>query len=91
MVEIPEFKTYVTLPASGDGHGVSTINHTQVRIPKTEWDKKKPRAILLFSEDWAILKTSLSKNCLTNQCKQSIGALDDLFKTIDEGLKQVIK
>lgn len=88
-IEIPNFKTYVTLPASGNGHSIETITHKQEIIPKEIWDKKKPRAILLFSEDWEILKKSLIQNCLTNECKQSVGALDGLFFAIDDALKKL--
>lgn len=87
--DIPDIYTYVTLPVSGDGHGITTLSHQQVRIPKEQWDEIKKRGIILFSEDWARIKHTLAKNCLSNQCKQSIGALDSLFYAIDDALKKI--
>lgn len=90
-VEIPNFKTYVTLPASQDGHWVETITHKRGIIPKAEWEEKKKRGIVLLSEDWAVLKYTLLKNCLANECKSVAGALDGLFYAVDEALKQIPK
>jgi hypothetical protein len=85
-VEIPDFKTYITLPASGDGYGRSVVTHQKVLIPKAEWDQKKKAGIILLSEDWLILRKSLAKNCIENKCKQAVGALDGLFSAIDQAI-----
>lgn len=88
-MEIPDINAYVTLPASEDGYGVSTLSRKEVRIPKAQWEQKRKRGIILFSEDWAKLKFTLLKNCVANQCKQTVGALDGLFYSIDDALKKV--
>lgn len=86
-VRIPDFKAYVTLPASGDGYWVKTVSSEEGRVPKAEWDVTKKRGIVLLSEDWYILKTVVLRNCLSNQCKDTVGVFDGLFGTIDSALK----
>lgn len=86
-VEIPDIHPYVTLPASGDGYTMSTVSHIAKRVPKRDWDVMRKRGIVLLSEDWAKLKYTLLKNCLANECKQSVGTLDSLFYAIDNAFK----
>lgn len=82
-VSIPDFKAHITLPASGDGYWVNTVSEKEGRIPKKEWDIKKKRGIVLLSEDWAILRNTVLKNCLSSNCKDAVGVFDDLFKSLD--------
>ena len=86
-VRIPDFKAYITLPASGDGYWIQTVSTGEGRIPKAEWEVTKRRGIVILSEDWAILKNTVMKNCLTNQCKDTVGAFDNLFNAVDSALK----
>ena len=86
-VRIPDFKAYITLPASGDGYWMQTVSDGEGRIPKEEWEIKKKRGIVLFSEDWAILRNTVMKNCLMNSCKDTVGMFDNLFSTIDGALQ----
>jgi len=88
-VEIPDFKAYITLPASGDGYYVKTVTPEDGRVLKEEWDIARKRGIIILSEDWAILRYSLIKQCLTKKCKQAVGAFDDIFYKLDEALKTV--
>ncbi len=88
-VEMPDFYAYVTLPASGNGFGVATVSRTEVTIPKEQWDEQKRRGIIILSKDWKILKKTVRKNCITNKCKQAVGALDGLFFAIDRALRMV--
>lgn len=90
-VSIPDFKAHITLPASEDGYWVKTISNEEGRIPKAEWDVKKKRGLVILSEDWAILKYTLLKNCLSNDCKDTVGVLDDLFYTLDMALRATNK
>ena len=90
-VEVPDFKAYVELPASKKGFGVTTVTHKEHEISSEKWIEKKKRAILIFSEDWLILKRTIRKNCITNDCNQAIGALDGLFLTIDQALESLDK
>lgn len=87
-VEIPDFKAHITLPASGDGYYVNTVSDKEGRIPREEWETLRKRGIVLLSDDWAILRYTILKNCLSNECKDTVGVFDDLFYTIDEALKQ---
>lgn len=87
-VQIPDFKAHITLPASGDGYYVKTVSEEEGRIPKEKWDVMRKRGIVLLSEDWAILRYTILKNCLSNECKDTVGVFDDLFYTIDKALKQ---
>ena len=86
-VQIPDFKAHVTLPASGDGYWVKTVSRSEGRIPKAEWEPLKRRGIVLLSEDWATLRYTLLKNCLSNDCKDTVGVFDDLFYSIDSAFK----
>lgn len=88
-VEIPDFKAHITLPASGDGYYVKTVSEDEGRVPKVEWDKMRKRGIVILSDDWAILRYTILKNCLTMECKQAVGTFDKLFFTIDEALKKI--
>ena len=85
-VDIPEFKAHVTLPASGNGFWVKTVSGQEGEIPKEQWDKLKKRGIVILSEDWAILRNTLLKNCLSNDCKDAVGIFDNLFYSIDQAL-----
>jgi len=88
-VRIPDFKAHITLPASGDGYWVKTISDEEGRISKEVWDIQKRRGIVLMSEDWEILRYTILRNCLSNQCKDTVGVFDELFNTLDAGLKAV--
>ena len=88
-VEVPNFKAWVELPASGKGFAVETVSKKTYEMPAKEWSEKKKRALHIFSEDWLILKRTIRKNCITNKCKQAVGALDGLFLAIDDALKKV--
>ena len=87
-IKIPDFRAHITLPASGDGYWVNTVSNKEGLIPKTEWDVKKKRGIVLFSEDWMILRNTLLQNCLSNDCKDAVGIFDDLFYSIDKAFKE---
>lgn len=82
-VRIPDFRAYITLPASGDGYWVQTVSNKEGRVPKAEWDEKKKRGIVLLSEDWQKLRSTVVRNCLSNDCKDTVGAFDELFQTLD--------
>lgn len=90
-VKIPDFKAHITLPASGDGYWVKTVTEEEGRIPKAEWDITKKRGIVLLSEDWAILRNVVLKNCLSNECKDTVGIFDDIFNKLDSSLQQTTK
>lgn len=86
-VQIPDFKAHITLPASGDGYWVKTVSKEEGRIPKAQWEVTKKRGIVLLSEDWAVLRYTLLKNCLSNDCKDTVGVFDELFYSIDSAFK----
>ena len=44
--------------------------------------------IILFSKDWAKLRFTIVKNCLTMDCKNAVGALDFLFEAADRAAKK---
>lgn len=90
-VRIPDFKAHITLPASEDGYWVKTVSNEEGRIPKKEWEVIKKRGIVLLSEDWAKLKFTILKNCLSNQCKDTVGVFDKLFYTLDDALEATQK
>ena len=89
-VEIPDFKAHITLPASQDGFYVKTVSDEEGTIPAPQWKIKLENTphIILFSEDWSILRFGILKNCLTMDCKQAVGTLDFLFNAADEALKK---
>lgn len=79
----------MVLPASGDCFVVNTITWEERTIPKDLCLLENKRGIILLSDDWAKLKFTLLKNCLSMQCKQTVGALDGLFAAVDEALKKI--
>jgi hypothetical protein len=89
-VEIPDLRPHVTLPGTQNGFWVSTLEEKEGEIKAEAWKKylEENAHVILFSEDWAKLRFTLLKNCLTMDCKQSVGMLDDLFKMVDDGLKK---
>lgn len=88
-VEIPDIYTYVTLPASGNGFGVSSVGKPEKEIPAAQWRTMSRKGVILLSEDWAKLKLTILKNCMANECKQTVGALDGLFQSMDDALKKI--
>lgn len=90
-VKIPDIYTYVTLPASGNGFGVSSIGKPDKEIPAKEWKLMVRRGVILMPDDWAAIKKELSKSCIQQQCDQAIGALDGLFYALDDALKRLPK
>jgi hypothetical protein len=88
-VQVPDFTAYVTLPAGGDGFGITTVSKKEIIVPQTEWEEMKKRGIVVLSGDWKILKQTIRQNCITNRCEQAIGAVDSLFYAIDDALKKV--
>lgn len=88
-VEIPDIAPGVTLPGNGTGFQRTTITDVEIETPAHIWKEKIKRGIILFSDDWAKLKKTLLKNCLSNQCKSTVGALDGLFYTIDDALNKI--
>lgn len=87
--QIADINPMVTLPASGDCYGVTVLTHKKTRLPKVQCDEIKKRGIILTSDDWQIQRFSIQKNCQMAQCKQLIGAFDELFLTIDKALQKV--
>jgi hypothetical protein len=87
--QIADIGPMVTLPASQDCYRVTVLTQVKTRIPKPQCEEIKKRAIFLTSEDWKKQKISIQKNCQVAQCKQLVGAFDDLFLTLDDALKKV--
>lgn len=87
--QIADIGPMVTLPASGDCYRVTVLTHQKTRIPKAECDQIKKRGVVLTSDDWQKQRFSVQKNCQMAQCKQLIGAFDELFLTIDQALQKV--
>lgn len=90
-VEIPDLHPEITLPGSGECYSRSTLTRETYRLPKETCERRSKKAIKLYSNDWQVLRVTLLKNCLTNQCKQSVGALDELFQALDQGAATVLK
>lgn len=87
--QIADIGPMVTLPASGDCYQVTVLSHQKTRIPKTQCDEIKKRGVVLTSDDWQKQRFSIQKNCQMAQCKQLIGAFDELFLTIDKALQKM--
>lgn len=80
-VEIPDIKPHVELPGSEGAFWVSTTTEAEGEYTKEQWEwKKRNKAhIILFSDDWKILRFSIVKNCLSMTCKNAVGTLDFLM------------
>lgn len=89
--QIADIGPMVTLPASGDCYRVTVLSQVKTRIPKTQCDEIKRRGIVLTSEDWQKQRFSIQKNCQRLECKQLVGAFDELFFSIDKALKSTNK
>jgi hypothetical protein len=87
--EIADIGPMVTLPASGDCYGRHVVSQDRFRFPKEQCDDIKKHAIIITSEDWKKQRISIQKNCQMSQCKQLIGAFDELFLAVDKGLQQI--
>lgn len=88
-VDIPDLNPGVTLPYFKEGYRYTTLSNVETTVPAAEWNMIVARSIVLTAEDWQKLKFVLLKNCLTNKCKATAGALDSLFYAIDDALKQL--
>lgn len=92
QVEIPDLDPFIRLPASKDCYSKTTVSRQSKRIlAGPECEDMIDRSVHLSSDAWAKLRVTLIKNCLTNECKQTVGALDELFITIDNALKNIPK
>lgn len=87
--QIADIGPMVTLPASGDCYQVTVLTHQKKRFPKKQCDEIKKRGVVLTSDDWQKQRFSIQKNCQMAQCKQLIGAFDELFLTIDKALQKM--
>lgn len=85
--QIADIGPMVTLPASGDCYQVTVLSHKKTRFPKTECDEIKKRGVVLTSEDWQKQRVSIQRNCQYAECKQLVGAFDELFLAIDKALR----
>jgi hypothetical protein len=84
--EVKPFNAYVQLPASEKCFGLNVITGEEIEIPKEQCKDLMRRSVFLTSKDWAILRTSILQNCHLAQCKQFVGAFDELFLGVNEGL-----
>ena len=87
--QIADIGPMVTLPASGDCYKVTVLTHKKTRYPKEQCDNIKKRGVILTSDDWQKQRFSIQKNCQLAQCKQLIGAFDELFLVIDNALQKM--
>lgn len=74
---------WIELPGSGDGYCKTMISHKPKRMPKTEFIEYRKRLMCLSSVDFEKIKKAFLKHCINSKCKQTVGALDNLFLTID--------
>jgi hypothetical protein len=88
-VQVPELHPGITLPASEDGLQINTITGEAIRTPADQWKQKLPRGIILFSDDWQTLKSTLLSNCMENKCQRAVGVLDTLFQAVDQALQKM--
>jgi len=88
-MEVADVRPTITLPASKDCYGVTTVSLKKTRIPKAECDEMKKRAVFMTSEDWKKQKVSILKNCQLKKCKDIVGVFDHLFQVIDEALQKL--
>lgn len=75
---------WIELPGSGDGYCKTMISHKKKRMPKDEFAIYRKRLMGLSSKDFAKVKKAFLKHCISSQCKQTVGAFDELFLTIDK-------
>lgn len=88
-MEVADFKVGVTLPASEDCFFINVVSKKETRYPADQCAQMKKRGLVILSEDYKILRQSVQKNCQMHQCKQLVGAFDELFIQIDKGLQLV--
>jgi hypothetical protein len=88
-MKVPDFQANITLPASGDCFGITTLTRKETRLPKEQCDEFKKRAIFIDSENYKLIKKTTLINCQYKECKQIQGAFDDLFLAIDGALQKI--
>ena len=88
-LNLPDVCPMITLPASGDGYCKTTVTQKPWRLPKKVWDKEKGKTLHLTASDWAQIKKILLKQCASQNCKQSISSVDELFLGLDSALESI--
>lgn len=87
--EIADITPLVRLPASQDCFGISVLSQEEKRIPKAECDEILKTSVIIPFEEYQKQRFVTQKNCQMAKCKQLVGAFDNLFLTIDAGLKKL--
>jgi hypothetical protein len=85
-MEIADISPGVTLPASQGCFRISVLTLKEQELPELECIELKKRSLFITSEDWKKQRIAIQKNCQMQQCKQLVGAFDQLFLTIDKAL-----
>lgn len=68
-------------------YGVKTVSRTERELPPEQCK----RGVVIFSEDYTILKNDQYKNCLMagDKCKQVVEVLDQAVMTADKAFYEV--
>lgn len=88
-MRVADVNAFVTLPYSEDGFGITLVSRKETRIPKEQWDVQKKKGIIFLSEDYKVLRQTTLINCQYHECKQIMGAFDELFLRLDEALQKI--
>lgn len=84
--EIPDIWLNTYDPYKDVCYGVTTLSQKERELPPNACK----RGLIIFSEDFVILKNSQYKNCINSKkCKQSVEVADDLMLTIDKAFYDV--
>ncbi len=88
-LEVPDFRGYVVLPASGSCFGINVVSGLETEIPSVQCEDIVKRSIHIDSENWKVLRASIQRNCQHFQCTQLVGAFDGLFLALDQALDTI--
>lgn len=88
-MKVADFQANITLPASEDCFGITVISKKETRLPKEQCEQFKKRAIFIDSENYKLIRKTTLINCQYKECKQIMGAFDELFLSIDSALQKV--
>lgn len=85
---IPDFRMDLVLPASGDCYGKYVVSKQVERIPADHplCIERKMKALSIAPDQYAIIKKSFYKNCMSSDCKQTIQGIDGLFDTLSKAV-----
>jgi hypothetical protein len=83
----------LVLPASGDCYGKYVVSKQIERIPADHplCVERKMKALSISPDQYALIKKSFYRNCMSSDCKQTVKGIDGLFDSLSEAVDKYLK